>query len=86
MPLEIAYSPVLVMASLGVAIMAAFTSLRLTSNLRDFPAQRRKARVVQAAFALGSGIWSMRAVRSPTSRWSSASTSRWRSIRVAWES
>ena len=59
MPLEIAYSPVLVMASLGIAIMAAFTSLRLTSNLRDFPAQRRKARVVQAAFALGSGIWSM---------------------------
>ena len=49
----------LVMASLGVAVMAAFTSLRLTSNLRQFSAPRRKARVVQAAFALGSGIWSM---------------------------
>ena len=59
MPLEIAYSPVLVAASLAVAIMAAFTSLRLTSNLRDLTATRRKARVVQAAFALGGGIWSM---------------------------
>lgn len=49
----------LVLASLGVAVMAAFTSLRLTSNLRQFSAPRRKARVVQAAFALGSGIWSM---------------------------
>ena len=59
MPLEISYSPVLVIASLAVAIMAAFTSLRLTSNLRDLSAARRKARVVQAAFALGGGIWSM---------------------------
>ncbi len=59
MPLEITYSPMLVMASLGVAVMAAFTSLRLTSHLRDYSAARRKARVVQAAFALGSGIWSM---------------------------
>jgi len=59
MPLEITYSPVLVGASLAVAIMAAFTSLRLTSNLRDLPAARRKARVAQAAFALGGGIWSM---------------------------
>ncbi len=59
MPLKIAYSPMLVLASLGVAVMAAFTSLRLTSNLREFSAPRRKARVVQAAFALGSGIWSM---------------------------
>ncbi|MGI9414281.1 MAG: MHYT domain-containing protein [Hyphomicrobiales bacterium] len=59
MPLEITYSPALVIASLAVAIMAAFTSLRLTSNLRDLPAARRKARVAQAAFALGGGIWSM---------------------------
>ncbi len=49
----------LILASLSVAVMAAFTSLRLTSNLRVFSAPRRKARVVQAAFALGSGIWSM---------------------------
>ena len=59
MPFEISYSPALVIASLAVAIMAAFTSLRLTSNLRDLPAGRRKARVAQAAFALGGGIWSM---------------------------
>ena len=59
MPLEFTYSPALVIASLAVAIMAAFTSLRLTSNLRDLPAGRRKARVAQAAFALGGGIWSM---------------------------
>lgn len=59
MPLEVAYSPFLVLSSLGVAIMAAFAALRLTSNLRFLSAGRRKSRVAQGAIALGVGIWSM---------------------------
>jgi len=59
MPLEVAYSPLLVLGSLAVAIMGAFTALRLTSNLRNLDAAKRKVRVTQGALALGTGIWSM---------------------------
>ena len=59
MPLEVAYSPLLVTCSLAAAIMASFAALRLTSNLRVLSAAGRKARVTQAALALGVGIWSM---------------------------
>lgn len=59
MALEVAYSPLLIFGSLAVAIMAAFTALRLTSNLRDHDATTRKVRVTQGALALGIGIWSM---------------------------
>ncbi|MGP1396297.1 MAG: MHYT domain-containing protein [Inquilinaceae bacterium] len=59
MPLELVYSPLLVLASLVVAVMAAFTTLRLTSNLRTHTVARRKMRVTQGALALGIGIWSM---------------------------
>ena len=59
MALEVAYSPLLIFGSLAVAIMAAFTALRLTSNLRDHDAATRKVRVTQGALALGIGIWSM---------------------------
>ncbi|WP_120495608.1 MHYT domain-containing protein [Kiloniella sp. EL199] len=59
MPLEVAYSPLLIISSLAVAIMGAFTALRLTSNLRNLDAGKRKARVTQGALALGTGIWSM---------------------------
>jgi NO-binding membrane sensor protein with MHYT domain len=57
--LEISYVPYLVIASVAVAIMGAFTSLRLTSGLAVLDAHRRKVRITQAAFALGGGIWSM---------------------------
>ena len=57
--LEVHYVPSLVIASIAVAIMASFTSLRLTSGLGVLDARRRKVRVSQAAFALGGGIWSM---------------------------
>ncbi len=57
--LEIIYVPYLVVASIGVAIMGSFTSLRLTSGLAALSAQQRKVRITQAAFALGGGIWSM---------------------------
>ncbi len=57
--LEIHYVPSLVAASIAVAVMASFTSLRLTSGLAAFGGHRRKVRISQAAFALGGGIWSM---------------------------
>ncbi|USG62820.1 LytTR family transcriptional regulator DNA-binding domain-containing protein [Sneathiella marina] len=59
MPLEIAYSPLLVMASIAIAITASFTALRMTSNLRLMTVAQRKRRVAQGALALGGGIWSM---------------------------
>lgn len=59
MPLEIAYSPLLVMASIAIAITASFTALRMTSNLRLMTVAQRKKRVAQGALALGGGIWSM---------------------------
>jgi len=57
--IEIHYVPSLVFASIAVAVMAAFTSLRLTNGLAVLDAHGRKVRVSQAAFALGGGIWSM---------------------------
>ncbi len=56
---DVHYSPVLVCASVLVAVMAGFTCLRLTSGLRTLPVARRKVRIAQAAIALGGGIWSM---------------------------
>ena len=56
---EVHYSPFLIAASVLVAIMAAFTCLRLTNGLRNQPIARRKLRIAQAAVALGGGIWSM---------------------------
>ncbi len=56
---EVYYSPFLVGASVLVAIMAAFTCLRLTSGLRNLTLARRKVRIAQASIALGGGIWSM---------------------------
>ena len=56
---EVTYSPLLVGASVLVAIMAAFTCLRLTSGLRNQSLTRRKFRIAEASVALGGGIWSM---------------------------
>lgn len=56
---EVHYSPLLVGASVLVAVMAAFTSLRLTNGLRNLSVAHRKIRIAQAAVALGGGIWSM---------------------------
>ena len=56
---EVHYSPFLIAASVLVAIMAAFTCLRLTNGLRNQPIARRKVRIAQASIALGGGIWSM---------------------------
>ena len=59
MLIEVTHSPLLILSSLIVAIMGAFTALRLTSNLRDASIRVRKVRVSQGAFALGTSIWSM---------------------------
>lgn len=57
--LPVTYDPVLVLASIFVAIMAAFTGLRLASGLSALPPGARKREIAKAAVALGGGIWSM---------------------------
>ena len=53
------YDPLLVIASILIAIMAAFTGLRVASGLSMLdPADRRKP-IAKAAIAIGGGIWSM---------------------------
>jgi NO-binding membrane sensor protein with MHYT domain len=57
--LSVAYDPLLVLASVLVAIMAAFTGLRLTNGLAVLSPAERKRSIAEAAVALGGGIWSM---------------------------
>jgi len=57
--LSVAYDPLLVLASVLVAIMAAFTGLRLASGLSQLDPADRRPRIAQAAIALSGGIWSM---------------------------
>ncbi len=59
MDMEIVYNPMLIIASLMIAIVASFTALRITSYLRVLSEEKRKAKIVQGAFVLGGGIWSM---------------------------
>ena len=53
------YDPILVVASVLVAIMASFTGLRLAGDLSALPVPARRIRIAEAACALGGGIWSM---------------------------
>ena len=57
--LPVSYDPVLVAASVLVAIMASFTGLRLASGLSQLDTATRKREIAKAAVALGGGIWSM---------------------------
>jgi diguanylate cyclase len=57
--LPVTYDPVLVVGSVLVAIMAAFTGLHLTSGLAALKGAERKREIAKAAIALGGGIWSM---------------------------
>ena len=57
--LIVSYDPLLVVASVLVAIMAAYTGLRLASGLSQLDAATRKQEIAKAATALGGGIWSM---------------------------
>ena len=49
----------LVLASVAISLMAAFTGLSLARGLSALPPGPRKARIAMAAVALGTGIWSM---------------------------
>ena len=57
--LPVSYDPLLVTASILVAIMASFTGLRLASGLSVLRPAARKPEIARAAIALGGGIWSM---------------------------
>ncbi|PYG27204.1 MHYT domain-containing protein [Pelagimonas varians] len=57
--LDFTHNPMLVFASLLVAMMAGFTGLSLTKGLSDRPIAQRKILIVLASIALGGGIWSM---------------------------
>jgi len=57
--LSVTYDPILVIASILVAIMASYTGLRLASNLGKLTPRVRKREIAKAAVALGGGIWSM---------------------------
>ncbi len=57
--MPISYDPLLVAASVLVAVMASFTGLRLASGLRNLTLPMQKRQIAKAAFALGGGIWSM---------------------------
>lgn len=49
----------LVLASVAISLMAAFTALSLARGLSALPPGPRKLRIAMAAVALGTGIWSM---------------------------
>lgn len=53
------YDPILIAASVLVAVMAAFTGLRMASGLSQLEPAGRRPRIAKAAIALGGGIWSM---------------------------
>jgi len=57
--LDYSHDPLLVIASLAVALMAGFTGLTLTRGASGLSPGRRQAVVAMSAFALGGGIWSM---------------------------
>ena len=57
--LEHGHNPSLVLASLAIALMAAFTGLSLTRGASVMGTARRKLFVSMSAVALGTGIWSM---------------------------
>lgn len=59
MSLLASHSPLLVAASVLVAILASFTGLRIASGLRALPPPARKREIAKAAIALGGGIWAM---------------------------
>lgn len=57
--LDYSHNPMLVFASLLVAMMAGFTGLSLTKGLSERNIMQRKVSVALASVALGGGIWSM---------------------------
>lgn len=56
--LAVSYSPLLVGASVVLAVMAGFTGLSLANGLSRLDASARKPVIVKAAIVLGGGVWS----------------------------
>ncbi len=54
-----AYDPTLVLLSVAIAILAAYTALELGERVRPAPPRLRALWVSGAALAMGGGIWSM---------------------------
>lgn len=59
MSLLASHNPLLVVASILVAVLASFTGLRIASGLRALQPPARKREIAKAAIALGGGIWAM---------------------------
>lgn len=57
--MAVTYDPLMVLASVVVAVMASFTGLRLVSGLDLAEPGERRVQIAKAAFALGGGVWSM---------------------------
>ncbi len=53
------YNPWLVMLSVAISMMSAFTGLSLTRGLSTKSVGQRQGRIIMASIALGGGIWSM---------------------------
>lgn len=56
---EVSHSMFLVIASIAISLLAAFTGLAITNNIASLPEIKRKTLVIMSAFILGGGIWSM---------------------------
>lgn len=57
--LAVTHNLFLIMASIAVSLVAAFTGLAITNNIASLPDAKRKTLVVMSSFILGGGIWSM---------------------------
>ena len=57
--IAVSHNMVLVVASIAVSLVAAFTGLAITNNIASLPEAKRKMLVVMSAFIMGGGIWSM---------------------------
>ncbi len=57
--IAVSHNSVLVVASIAVSLVAAFTGLAITNNIAALPETKRKMLVVMSAFIIGGGIWSM---------------------------
>ena len=56
---EVSHNMFLVLASIAVSLLAAFTGLAITNNIAVLPEYKRKTLVIMSAFIIGGGIWSM---------------------------
>ncbi len=63
------YDLALILASMGVSLLASFTGLSLTRGINRLPDWQRKASIAMASFAIGGGIWSMHFVAMLAMEW-----------------